>query len=49
MLKEDELTQIRLQLHFDFAVSNCNGKIWVFLNDDLSCYIVKDSNQCHVF
>jgi len=39
------LNKYRRRLKMPIAVSNCNGKIWLFINHDIDMNVVKDEEQ----
>lgn len=46
MVDLDKLIYVRLQLGFDYAISNTCSSIWVFWDASLDYRIIFNSNQC---
>ena len=39
------IQSFKVQLSMDNAISNCNGKIWVFWSSDINCNILDVDQQ----
>jgi len=44
-LDKTHVQSFKNQLAMDQAVSNCNGKIWLFWNTDIDCVILEEDEQ----
>lgn len=41
----NEINKYKRRLKMKLALSNCNGKIWLFINHDIITYVLKDTDQ----
>ncbi|KAG5598989.1 hypothetical protein H5410_030359 [Solanum commersonii] len=39
------IQKVKSQLAMEHAVSNCNGKIWLFWNIDIDCVVLEEDEQ----
>lgn len=46
MVDPDRITHVRLQLGFDYALSNNCSSIWIFWNSTLNCNVLCNTPQC---